>query len=388
MGRDLPLRTATEDLVMASSDVDSGLATPERYFKRVSKGRFAIALTGLTHQHSVGKAIPCPDHRAIEPARNAEGVWIEAVPQLITAELKIWSAVADVTPTRIPGYWYGKAGLSPKPTAPVETGQRVFLFLHGGAFVGMSAHPEGIPASVPRTLVELTDNAPHALAIEYRLSSTYPLPEQNPFPAALLDTLAGYNHLVDVMGYHPSNVILVGDSAGGNLVLALARYLIENNGSTTAAGARLPAPPGHLLLISPWVDLSNSHGTPGSTAFTNDMDVIGEFYLGAGYPPYSGCAYLGPFGMGMALHNPYISPASLSPCMQARFKGFPRTFIVAGGAERFLDQIRTLRDRMLEDMGEDQVTYYEGIDGIHDYIVFRNYPGCSETYEAIQAWLG
>ncbi|KAG6331910.1 hypothetical protein ID866_7180 [Astraeus odoratus] len=332
--------------------------------------------------------ISFPDYRAIQPARNAEGVWIDPVPQLITAELELWSTVANVKSIRIPGYWYGKSGLAPKPTAPVKSGQKVFLSLHGSGFTTMSAHPKGFLDGLPRKLVELTNDAPHALAVEYRLSSTYPLPEENPFPAALLDTLAGYNHLVNVMGYDPAHVILVGDSAGGNLVLALTRYLVENKGRTTAAGAPLPAPPGQLILVSPWVDLSNSHATPGSTAFTNDMDVLGEFHSGTGYLYYGALAYLGPFGMGMASYNPYISPACLHLGMQVKFEGFPRTFIVAGGAERFLDQIRTLRDRMAKDMGKDQVTYYEGIDATHNYIVFPYNPGCSETYEAIQGWLG
>ena len=97
----------------------------------------------------------------------------------------------------------------------------------------------------------LNTGAPHLFSVEYRLSSTHPLPEENPFPAALLDALAGYVHLVDVMGYDPANVIVAGDSAGGNIALALARYLVEIRGRRAEAGvALLPAPPGHLLLIS------------------------------------------------------------------------------------------------------------------------------------------
>jgi len=252
-----------------------------------------------------------------------------------------------------------------------------------------------------RNLVQLTADAPHLLAVEYRLSSTHPLPEQHPFPAALLDALAGYIHLVDVMGYDPSDIIVAGDSAGGNLALALTRYLVENKGRAGTDTPTLPAPPGYLLLISPWTDLSNSHVDthlmfipPGGnrelvarSAYSNDMDVVGDDLLGKKYPSYSLSAYVGPFGLGMALSNRYISPASLHRSLEASFVGFPRTFIVAGGAERFFDQICTLRDMMMRDMDEGQVMYYEETDGIHDFIGYPSHPGYRAALDAIGDWL-
>ncbi|KAI5992823.1 hypothetical protein EDC04DRAFT_2872755 [Pisolithus marmoratus] len=224
--------------------------------------------------------------------------------------LKIWSAVANVAPD-CPGYWYARKGFSRKPTSPIKPGQRVFLFIHGGAFTQLSAHPKSMTSTLTSSLVELSDDAPHALSVEYRCST---------------------------------------------LTLALGR----------------------LLLVSPWVDLSNSHAIPGSAAFTNDVDVLGSCYAGRECPPYSELAYLRPFGMGMAFCNRYISPASLSPFVQARFEGFPRTL---------LDQIRTLRDKMTQDMGASQVGYYEGMDAIHDFVIFTWHPGRFDALKAIQEWL-
>ena len=265
----------------------------------------------------------------------------------------------------------------------------------------MSAHPSSpFTPFIYRSLVQLTADAPHLFAVEYRLSSTHPLPEQHPFPAALLDALAGYIHLVNVMGYDPSDIIVAGDSAGGNLALALTRYLVENEGRAGTDSSPLPAPPGHLLLISPLTDLSNSHtdthlmfSPPGGnrelarSAYSNDMDIIDNDLGGKGAPSYPSLAYVGPFGLGMALTNRYISPASLHRSLHVSFMGFPRTFIVAGGAERFLDQICTLRDRMMRDMGEGQVTYYEEPDGIHDFIGYTSHPGCRAVLDAIGDWL-
>lgn len=344
-----------------------------------------------------------PDHRATKPTTgyNAESVWIEGVPShLINSEFLVFASVAHVTPIRIPGYWYGRDGFPPKPTIPVPKSdrKRVFLYLHGGAFTAGSAHP-GSLAPAYRNLVQLVTDAPHLFAVEYRLSSTRPLSEKHPFPAAFLDALAGYIHLVDVMGYDPSNVIVTGNSAGGNLALALVRYLVENQGHQWGCILSLPAPPGSLLLISPWTDLSNSHIETHMalippdeklrlvrSAYTNDMDLLGDSYAG-GYPSYGVLAYIGPFGLGITLSNRYISPACLTSLVQARFMGFPRTFIVSGGAERFLDQIRTLRDRMMRDMGEGQVTYYEERDGIHGFLSFPSHPGGHATLGAIRDWL-
>jgi len=42
----------------------------------------------------------------------------------------------------------------------------------------------------------------------------------------ILDSLNGYLHLIE-LGYAPADIILVGDSAGGNLALSLCRYLIK-----------------------------------------------------------------------------------------------------------------------------------------------------------------
>ena len=103
---------------------------------------------------------------------------------------------------------------------PVKPGEKVFLYFHGGGYVLLSAHPQALSSNIPRSLLELTDTVPRALAIEYHLSSTHPLPDCNSFPAALLDASSGYNNLVNVVGYDPCNVIVVGDSASGNLALA------------------------------------------------------------------------------------------------------------------------------------------------------------------------
>ncbi|KAI6047958.1 Alpha/Beta hydrolase protein [Pisolithus marmoratus] len=313
-------------------------------------------------RHSIPTAVlvsdpdSLPNHRAIAPAKDAEGVWIDGVPHLITSELKTWSTLSNVEPISIPGYWFGKKGTSHVPTSPVQPGERVFIFFHGGGYTVGCAHPAtDALANIPRALIELSSHVPRCLAVEYRLSSTHPLPDRHPFPAALLDALAGYSYLVNVIGYSPRDIIAVGNSAGGNLALALV-------------------PPGGLLLLSPWTDLSDSHDTPVIWLMALSHSIASEHFsdlTASKWPPTTPTFR----------RHPCILP------VQARFTGFPRTFIAAGGAEMFLDQIRTLRDKMVADVGAEMVTYYEATDAIHDWLVFPWVPAYPATLIAIQQWL-
>jgi acetyl esterase/lipase len=229
------------------------------------------------------------------------------------------------------------------------------------------------------------------LSLEYRLSSAEPFTVAHPFPNALLDALAGYVYLVNEVGFSPSNIIIEGDSAGAHLAHSLTRYLTEYNGSPG-----LPLPPGSLLLLSPWVDMGQSHNNfPGGSAST----CTGSDYIPKPSLPHFGYtvrAFVGPHGLEEAEINPYISPASLNPALVVHFKDFPRTFIVAGGAEVLRDQIRSLRDRMVKDVGEGngtieeegKVRYLEVPDGIHDYLIFSwHEPERTHTLKAIAEWI-
>lgn len=71
------------------------------------------------------------------------------------------------------------------------------------------------------------------------------------FPAPLLDAHAAWAYLLN-MGFEPSDILMLGDSAGGHLCLYLAQDLVVS-GSKKATGL-----PGGIALCSPWVDLTLS----------------------------------------------------------------------------------------------------------------------------------
>ncbi|PFH51558.1 hypothetical protein AMATHDRAFT_142257 [Amanita thiersii Skay4041] len=356
--------------------------------KRTIYVRLLRHLMSVTSQ--TGPLVTVPNHLAITPGTGINGVWVGAVSHLIIGDLKTWRTTSSVASIRIPGYWVHKAGTNIKVASSPTPGEKVIYNLHGGAYVRLSAHPSDLPAAIVRGLLDFVEPVNRVFSIEYRLSSGKPFVVENPFPCALIDALAGYNYLVNVVGFSPADIVIVGDSAGGNLAHALTRYLVENQDS---ADAKLPRPPGALILLSPWSDLSSSHDTPGSSVFTCSNS---DYILNDGDIAYAKRAFSGPHGSGATETNRYISPASKHPSLEVHFKGFPRTFIVSGGAELILDQIRTLKSRMIADLGEGdgvledegKVRYLEAPDSVHDYIVFEwHEPERSDTLKEIAKWI-
>jgi acetyl esterase/lipase len=87
------------------------------------------------------------------------------------------------------------------------------------------------------------------LCIEYRLAP------ENPFPAGLNDVLSVYKELLN-RGYKASNMVLLGDSAGGGLVPAVTIQLQRE-------GVALPAA---LGMFSPLAELGRQLDTAATLA--------------------------------------------------------------------------------------------------------------------------
>jgi alpha-beta hydrolase superfamily lysophospholipase len=87
----------------------------------------------------------------------------------------------------------------------------------------------------------------HHTAAEYRLLPDYP------FSAALQDAAAAYVALLR-RGIPGSKIVLIGDSSGGHLALALARWVRdtiarqENEEGKESTSCRLEAPAGLVLF--------------------------------------------------------------------------------------------------------------------------------------------
>jgi len=175
---------------------------------------------------------------------------------------------------------------------------RVLLYLHGGGYCsGSIASHRGMVGRVGR------DAAIRTLAIAYRLA-----PEA-PYPAALEDALAAWRFLRD-QGYAPGSIAIGGDSAGGNLTLAMMLRL-------RAMGEPLPAA---AWLVSPWLDLRMTGKTLDSKAAVDPL--ISRDYLNG-----LAAAFLAGHDPG----DPEVSP------LYADLAGLPPVLIQVGSSETLLD---------------------------------------------------
>jgi acetyl esterase/lipase len=325
-----------------------------------------------------------PNYLAIEQGPGIKGTWVSPTPDLIVGDVKQWATEADVEAVRIPGYWIEKEGVDIPIDSPPQPGEQVLYALHGGGFVRLSASPNDMTSNIPKGILKHANTALNrAFTLEYRLSKPRSRKPNNPFPAALIDAIAGYQHLVHTVGFAPENIIVEGDSAGGNLAIALVRYLIENTGRSDID---IPRPPGALILCSPWVDLTPASTDPSSAVQYN---IPSDFINVANRGTLSQIDdYCGPLSDIGGNTNRYISPASFTSPNEVSFKGFPRTFILGGGAEVLIDSIRLLRHRMTRDLGEDSVTYVEEPDAVHDFLVFIwHEPERTECLKDMAYWL-
>ncbi len=114
--------------------------------------------------------------------------------------------------------------------------ERVLLYLHGGGYVIGSPHTHrALAGKIAKGISSC------CLLIDYRKAP------ENPYPAALDDALSSYKFLLD-KGYKPENIVLVGDSAGGGLAVAL-QYELKDY--------QLPLPL-CTTLLSPYLDLTGT----------------------------------------------------------------------------------------------------------------------------------
>lgn len=211
-------------------------------------------------------------------------------------------------------------------------------------------------------------------ALEYRLASAAPFPSENPFPAALLDAISGYLYLLST-GIQAQDIIVCGESAGCVLALSLTRYLIMHRLS-------LP-PPASVLLFSPSADWGTpDREGPFQKNACSDYSVI--FYNG-----YCTRALLGTLPDSHACLNPWISPASTAlEVSSGLFKGFPKTCIVAGEAECRVDTIHVLRNRLIEDIGSDNLTYMEIYGATHCFCSIGVFdPERTEALRGVGNWV-
>jgi len=189
--------------------------------------------------------------------------------------------------------------LAAQSSPAAATPAAALVWFHGGGWVigSLDSHD-----GLCRALANKTDAV--IVSVDYRLAP------EHPYPAALDDCLAAYRWLLE-QGFDASRIVVAGDSAGGNLTLALL---------LRARDEGLPLPAGAVAL-SPVADLTFS----GDSVRRNDgvddmfsadlMDALVPMYL----PQRDLCTH------------PHVSPVF------GDFTGMPPLLLIVGSTELLLD---------------------------------------------------
>ncbi len=201
---------------------------------------------------------------------------------------------------------------------PAEKTENLIYVVHGGAYIA------GL-TDLYRKLSKLYSEAGHGAEvafIDYRVAPEYG------YPSGLNDALEGWDNILK-KGYKPENVVIIGDSAGGNLSLSLMLKLRD-------MGRELP---GAAVLMSPWADMTAS-GKSYIDNFNNDVmfggkqkvtpDMVEKFLNS---PIYAFCGK-------EDRRTPYVSPVF------GEYNGFPPTMFLVGSDEMLLSDTLTIKEKM------------------------------------------
>lgn len=195
--------------------------------------------------------------------------------------------------------WYDVAGGALQPA---------ILYLHGGGYtLGTFRMNKAFFADLGRATHR------RIFALDYRLAP------EHPFPAALEDATAAYEHLLEA-GISPEQISVVGESAGGGLGAALLLCLRR---------AGLPLP-GCAVLFSPWLDLAQSGEAIRERASR-------EKVLTLSFLERCAAAYLN----GKDALDPLASP------LYGDLAGMPAVQIQTGTEEMLFDDARRYYQRLL-----------------------------------------
>lgn len=233
---------------------------------------------------------------------------------IVAGFLKVENSAAESTVRDIGGV--STAVISPPGTDP-DRGP-VVLHFHAGGLIYFGGELAGATSAADALTYRATTWAP-----DYRMPPTHP------YPAALDDAIAVYTALLLERG--PSEIVVAGGSAGGNIAAALL---------VRAHDEGLPMPAA-AILMTPEVDLTES----GDTFSTHrDLDntlsslaVVNRLYAS-----------------GADLTDPYLSP------LFADVSNYPPTYLQSGTRDLFLSNTVRMHRRLREAGVEAELHVFEG----------------------------
>ena len=215
----------------------------------------------------------------------------------------------------------------PKPKIKIP----VILFFHGGGFVMGNLDTHDYPC---RCICKFSQMI--VIAVDYRLAP------ENKFPIPVNDAKHALNsiHSLDLDYLDVNNIIVCGDSAGGNLAAVL--------GINSSIGL-LPKIKGQILIY-PWVDLTLSKRSI-------NFDLLGATLTGKTLKYFS---------------NHYLRTKldetnyEASPLFSPNFENQPNTHIFAAELDPLLDEGIAYKNRLIDHGNEVEYKLYK--DQLHGFV--------------------
>ena len=276
----------------------------------ISEKRNANLMNLIKRMHGVVENVDIEKHRQ---SQDHFGALLGNARDTIVEEIEIPSFLCGETPCAANAAHGGQSGATIHgewtKVDRAHMKKYVVLYCHGGGYsTGSCVYARTLTGKLA------SSTSMDVLSFDYRLAP------EHPYPAATQDAMRVWDYLM-LLGYGARDIILAGDSAGGNLALSLMLRL-------KAEGRLLPR---GVILMSPWTDLTSSGKSHGTRA---DIDpVLNAAYLQEMVTNYA---------KEQDLTDPYISP------LFGDYEGFPPVYIQVGNNEVLLDDSVMLYKKLLK----------------------------------------
>lgn len=216
------------------------------------------------------------------------------------------------------------------------------IYLHGGAFV----HPlHAVHWIIVSQLLENT-NARVTVPL-------YPLAPENSFESAMEFIAKVYSDLTEK--YEGHKISVYGDSAGGNLAMALIQFCRNENITQ----------PNHVVLFSPWLDLTMSNPEISEQECKDVMlGIPGLVQAGEWW------------AKNWDVNSPMLSP------IHADLKGLPPISIFQGTRDLFIEDVRKFYEISKKRGGNVKLYEYQG--GFHAFMFAIHTPEARDVFNRVR----
>lgn len=217
-------------------------------------------------------------------------------------------------------------GMSVVQITPAHPTGEYVVAIHGGAFIFPPSFLHWINYSVMAQQTGATVQVP-----------IYPLLQEGGTAGTVVPTMAGFIS-TQIAQHQPSNVSVIGDSAGGNLALAATQYLVAHGDPV----------PESMVLVSPWLDVGMTNPNIG---------LVQDPLLPVGPAQQIGRVWAG----NLDVNDPMVSP------LNGSLGGLPPTYVYSGNLDILAPDVFVLQQAAVTQGAP--VSFVLANGQIHDWIL-------------------